>query len=363
MKREINVAIIGVGNCASSLIQGIGYYSDRVNNSKPNGLIHYDICGYKIKDIKIVSAFDVNIKKIGKKISESIFVEPNCTKIFYRKKTLFDNKVLAGPVLDGISKRVGKLIGVHKINKSLDSWEKIIVKELTNKKVDILISYLPVGSKKASRFYAECAIKAKVGFINAIPEFICSTKEGSDKFKIAGLPCAGDDIKSQVGATILHRCLISLIDKRGEIIENTFQLNIGGNTDFLNMKDEERLISKRISKTEAITKIVKGYEFDTKIGPSEYVPYLKDNKICFIEINGKQFGDIPFKIEVKLSVEDSPNSAGAMVDLIRLLKVSKDRKLVGYQDFSSYYFKHPMFQYCDDHCRDMVEEFINYKTK
>lgn len=359
MKKEIKIAIVGVGNCASSLIQGIGYYSNKDRSRKPNGLMHYDICGYRIKDINVVSAFDVNIKKIGKKISEAIFIDPNCTKIFYNKKLLFNNKVSAGPVLDGITKRLSALVKVHKTERTIEDWRKIIVKELTDKKVDILISYLPVGSKQASRFYADCAIRSKIGFINAIPEFICSTKEWSETFKMAGIPCAGDDVKSQLGATILHRSLISLINKRGEAIENTFQLNVGGNTDFLNMLDEERLSSKRISKTEAITKIIREYKFDSKIGPSDYIPHLKDNKICFIEINGTQFGNIPFKLEVKLSVEDSPNSAGVMVDLIRLLKVAMDRKLTGYQDFSSYYFKHPMFQYDDDHCRNVVEKFIN----
>lgn len=361
MEKEIKIAIVGIGNCASSLIQGIGYYFDKDKSQKPNGLMHYDICGYKIKNIKVVSAFDINIKKIGKKISEAIFIEPNCTKTFYNKKSLFNNKVLAGPILDSVTERVLSLVKEHKIKRSLRDWRRIVVKELIDKKVDVLISYLPVGSKKASLFYADCAIGAKIGFINAIPEFICSSKEWSESFKKVGMPCAGDDIKSQVGATILHRSLISLINSRGEIIDNTFQLNIGGNTDFLNMLDEERLSSKRISKTEAITKIIKEYEFDSKIGPSDYIAHLKDNKICFIEINGRQFGNIPFKLEVKLSVEDSPNSAGVMVDVIRLLKVAIDRKLSGYQDFSSYYFKHPMFQYEDDNCRNIVEKFINDK--
>lgn len=200
---------------------------------------------------------------------------------------------------------------------------------------------MPVGSKAASIFYAKCAIKAKVAYANAIPEFICSSEKFSNLFLKAGVPCAGDDIKSQVGATIIHRVLIDIINKRGFTIDNTFQLNMGGNLDFLNMLDEERLISKRISKTEAVTKNASNQQFDTKIGPSDYIEFLDDKKICFIEINGKQFGGVPFKLELKLCVEDSPNSAGVMVDVIRFLKVSLDKKLKGYQDFSSYYFKHP----------------------
>jgi len=359
MNKSIKVAIVGVGNCASSLIQGIGYYSSRsLNGKRRAGLIHNSICGYTIKDIEIVSAFDVNIKKIGRKISDAIFIEPNCTKIFYRNKLLFKSKVLPGPILDGITKRLSKLVNIHRIRKGMAEWQKLVVSELVGKKVDILISYLPVGSKEATRFYAKCALLARVGYINAIPEFICSTGKWDNFFNKAGIPCAGDDIKSQIGATILHRVLISLIDKRGGIIENTFQLNIGGNTDFLNMMDEDRLISKRMSKTEAVTEIVKRYKFDTKIGPSDFVPYLKDNKICFIEINGRQFGDIPFKLEARLSIEDSPNSAGVMVDVIRLIKVAMDKGLGGYQDFSSYYFKHPKKQFDENFCKNIVESFI-----
>lgn len=357
MKKDIKIAIVGVGNCASSLVQGVNYYRNRNIGEKVSGLIFNDIAGYKISDINIVAAFDVNVDKVDKQLSEAIFAEPNNTKIFYNK---ISEKVTVkpGPVLDGLSSRTKKIIKTNGVKKNNSSWTKFVVSELKSKKVDILISYLPVGSRLASIFYANCAIKAGAAYINAIPEFICSTKKYSDIFLKAGLPCAGDDIKSQVGATIVHRVLVDLINKRGLIIDNTYQLNIGGNLDFLNMLDENRLISKRISKTEAVTKNVANQDFETKIGPSDYIPFLKDNKHCFIEINGRQFGNVPFKLELKLSVEDSPNSAGVMVDVIRLLKVCLDRGLAGYQEFSSYYFKHPQNNFSDDDALKIVKQFI-----
>lgn len=360
--KEIRVAIVGVGNCASSLIQGIEYYShyDKKEND-PSGLIFNDICGYDVSDIKIVAAFDVNNFKVGKKIFDAIIAEPNNTKTFF-KNIRNDIIVSPGPILDGLSNRTKKIIKHHDIKRNISGWKNEIVSELKLKKVDILISYLPVGSKRASIFYADCAVKAKVAFANAIPEFICSSDKWAKKFYLAGLPCAGDDIKSQVGATIVHRVLVDLINKRGLKIDNTYQLNVGGNLDFLNMLDEDRLHSKRISKTEAVKKNVPEQDFETKIGPSDYIPFLKDNKLCFIEINGRQFGDVPFKLELKLSVEDSPNSAGVMVDVIRLLKVSIDRGLKGYQNFSSYYFKHPKTNIIDDAAYDLVKNFIANKS-
>lgn len=355
------VAIVGVGNCVSSLVQGLDFYRNTgLSKNRITGLIFNQICGYKVSDITVVSAFDVNINKIGKKISRAIFVEPNNAKCFF--SDVFCNTIVKpGPVLDGLSIRTKKIIKCHKINKSLVKWRKDIVDNLKRNKVDILISYLPVGSKKASIFYADCALKARVAYINAIPEFIASSNGYAKKFHKAGLPCAGDDIKSQVGATIVHRVLTDLINKRGLAIDNTYQLNVGGNLDFLNMLDEDRLISKRISKTEAVTKNILSQKFETRIGPSDYIQFLGDNKLCFIEINGKQFGDVPFKIDVKISVEDSPNSAGAMVDVIRLLKVSLDRGLRGYQDFSAYYFKHPMFNLNDEDALSYVKKFISDK--
>ncbi|MDD5376644.1 MAG: inositol-3-phosphate synthase [Candidatus Gracilibacteria bacterium] len=358
MSKEINVAFIGLGNCASSLIQGIGYYEENhLIETKIPGLITDRIGKYTIGSINIVSAIDVNIEKIGLPISQAIFQHPNCAKIFHQGN-LFSELVIPGPVLDGISERMKGTIKLHDITKSILEWEEYIVNELISKKVDVLVSYLPVGSKEASKFYANCALKAKVAFANAMPEFICSTSDWSERFLKAGVPCAGDDIKSQIGATIIHRALVDLIHKRGQIIDNTFQLNVGGNTDFENMLDEERLISKRISKTEAVTSLVADYDFPTRIGPSDYVPHLNDNKICYINVIGKQFGGVQFSIDVKLSVEDSPNSAGVMVDVIRLLKLAKDKGLGGYQEFSSYYFKHPMYQFDDHHALNIVKDFI-----
>ncbi len=237
-----------------------------------------------------------------------------------------------------------------------------IVQELHKSGAEMLISYLPVGSAEASKFYANETIKAGVGFINAIPEFICSKPEWIAKFKEKGMPCAGDDIKSQFGATILHRIVTRFIEDRGHKIDNTYQLNIGGNTDFLNMKDENRLASKRLSKTNAVTSILEGKEFGVRIGPSDYIPHLNDNKICYINVKGKQFGGLPFELDIKLSVEDSPNSAGVMVDVIRAMRVALDRGISGnLEAISAYYFKSPEVQYRDDIAGTMVEDFINFK--
>lgn len=358
MKRKIKVCVIGLWNCASSLIQGIWYYSNnRKDDEKIIWLINNDIWWYLIQDIEVISAIDVNSLKIGKNISEAIYEKPNCTTIFFRWE-MFTQQVIAWPILDWISDRMCNLISVHDIKKDISEREDDIVSELINKEIDILISYLPVWSKDASKFYANCALKAKVAFANAIPEFICSTEEWSEKFKSAWVPCAWDDIKSQFWATILHRAIVDLINKRGQMIDNTYQLNIWWNTDFENMKDEDRLISKRISKTEAVTWLISEYEFPVRIWPSDFIPHLNDNKICYINLKWKQFWDISFEVDIKLSVEDSPNSAWVMVDVIRLLKLSKDRWLSWYQDFSAYYFKHPSIQISDNEAHNMVQSFI-----
>lgn len=355
---KIKVWIIWLWNCASSLIQGIWYYSNIKNNEdKIIWLINNDIWWYKIQDIDIVSAIEVNIFKIWKTISDAIYEKPNCTKIFF-KWDMFKNKVIPWPIIDGISDRMKNIVNIHNIEKDISEWEEEIVNELVAKKVDILISYLPVWSKEATKFYANCALKAKVAFANAIPEFICSTTEWSDKFERAWIPCAWDDIKSQFWATILHRSIVDLINKRGQIIDNTYQLNIWGNTDFENMKDEDRLISKRISKTEAVTWLIDEYEFPVRIWPSDFIPHLNDNKVCYINLKWRQFWDVPFELDIKLSVEDSPNSAWVMVDVIRLLKLAKDRWLSWYQDFSTYYFKHPSKQIPDSDAYNIVQKFI-----
>jgi len=353
-KKKIKVALAGIGNCASSLVQGLSFYSNADFNNRMVGLAYPDFGGYKISDIEFVVAFDVDSRKVGTDLSKAIFAKPNCTKKFVDVKSL-NVKVLRGPVLDGIAPHMKEYFIIDKSDRSCDVSQILI-----STKADMLICYLPVGSADASRFYAEQAIKAGVGFINAIPEFICSNKEWILRFKEKGLPCAGDDIKSQVGATILHRTLVELIYNRGQVIDNTYQLNIGGNTDFLNMKNESRIVSKRKSKTQAVTSIVKDNKFDVKIGPSDYIPYLKDNKICYINIKGRQFGDIPFEIDLKLSVEDSPNSAGIMVDVIRAMKIALNRGISGnLEAISSYAFKSPSVQYCDNVAKRKVDEFIS----
>ena len=346
------MALVGIGNCASSLVQGVTFYSD--TEDKPIGLMHKIFAGYSISDIEFVVAFDIDKRKVGKDLSEAIFSAPNCTKKFQDVKCL-NIKVLKGSIFDGVAPHMKEYFIDDPSQAPVD-----ITCELKKSCADMLISYLPVGSAEASRFYANEALKAGVGFINAIPEFICSDPGWIHKFKEKGLPCAGDDIKSQFGATILHRILTRFIEDRGHRIDNTYQLNIGGNTDFLNMRDESRLISKRISKTNAVTSILDNKEFGVRIGPSDYIPHLNDNKVCYINIKGKQFGNLPFELDVKLSVEDSPNSAGVMVDVIRSMKVALDRKISGnLEAISAYYFKSPAVQFRDDVAGKMVEDFIN----
>jgi len=360
-KKEIKIAIAGVGNCASSLIQGLFYYKD-VKDEKEliPGLMHNVISGYKISDIKVVSAFDIDKRKVGKDISEAIFSLPNNTKIFFRNISKLGVKVKMGPVLDGVAEHMKEYPENQRFviarEKPVD-----VVEELKRSGAEILINYCPVGSQKATEFYASCCLKAGVAFINAIPVFIVSNKDWAERFEKRGLPCIGDDIKSQVGATIVHRTLSHLFCQRGVKIERSYQLNFGGNTDFLNMLSRKRLKSKKISKTESVeSQLSKRLSYDNlHIGPSDYVPFLKDNKICFIRIEGRKFGNVPVELELRLSVEDSPNSAGCMIDAIRILKLALERKIKGPLISSSAYFmKHPPQQFSDEKAREMVEEFI-----
>jgi len=348
----LKVAIVGVGNCASSLVQGVEYYKDAKEDQFVPGLMHVNFGGYHIRDIKFVAAFDVDANKVGKDISEAIFTPPNCTAKFCKVPEI-GVEVMKGPVSDGLGKYLKPVIPVDPTQKPVD-----VAKVLKDTGADIVVSYLPVGSYEASRFYAQQAIEAGCGYINCIPEFIVSGKEWGERFKKAGLPCAGDDIKSQVGATILHRTLARLLIDRGVKLEESYQLNIGGNTDFLNMLEEERLSSKRVSKTEAVQSQVP-YEVPLRIGPSDYVPFLKDNKVCYIYMRGRKFGDIPLTIDVKLSVEDSPNSAGVVIDAIRAVKLALDRGISGpLIGVSAYFFKHPPIQMIDDEAKQAVEDFI-----
>ena len=349
---KIKVAIAGVGNCASSLVQGIEYYKNAREDQLVPGLMHVNFGGYHIRDIRFVAAFDLDANKVGRDLAEAIFAPPNCT-IKFSDVPKFGVEVMKAPALDSLGKYLKPVIPVDSTQKPVD-----VARALEDAEADILISYLPVGSYEASRHYAKQAIEAGCGFVNCIPEFITSGKEWGERFEDAGLPCAGDDIKSQVGATILHRTLAKLFIDRGVRLEESYQLNIGGNTDFLNMLEEERLSSKRVSKTEAVSSQVP-YEIPLRIGPSDYVPFLKDNKVCYIHMQGRKFGNVPLSIDVKLSVEDSPNSAGVVIDAIRGVKLALDRDIAGpLTGISAYFFKHPPVQMSDEDARQAVEDFI-----
>ena len=351
---EIRVALVGVGNSASALVQGTQYYKDARENTTVPGLMHVNFGGYHIREIKFVAAFEVNKDKIGKDLSEAIFTKPNCVVKIADVPNL-NVKVSSAPIMDGVAKHMREVFNVYdeKAQGSAD-----VVKVLKEAKADVLVNYLPVGSREATRFYAQAAIDAGCAFVNCMPEFIASEQEWSKKFEAAGLPVAGDDIKSQVGATILHRNLVRLCLDRGVIVDETYQLNLGGDTDFLNMTVEERLKTKRISKTEAVTSLVP-YELPTRIGPSDYVHFLNNKKICYITLKGRKFGDRPITLNVKLEVEDSPNSAGVVIDLIRAVKIALDRKIKGALiSVSSYAFKHPPIQVPDSTAKQWVEDYI-----
>lgn len=355
--KSIKIAIVGVGNCASSLVQGLYYYKE---NNDTTGLMHPELGGYKVGDIEVVAAFDIDERKVGKPLNEAIFQKPNCTKVFYDSIPPSNVEVMMGHVLDGVAPHMHKYPPDQTF--IIAKKEPVdVVKVLKETGAEIVLNYLPVGSEEASRFYAKCALEAGCAFVNNIPVFIASDKEWASKFEERKLPIAGDDIKSQVGATILHRLLVKLFVDRGIKIERTYQLNIGGNTDFLNMLERERLHSKKVSKTEAVQSLLNAPldEENIYVGPSDYVPWLKDNKICFIRIEGKKFGQTPIVLDLRLSVEDSPNSAGVVVDVIRCCKLALDRGIGGpLISISAYAMKHPPKQFQDEEARQMVEEFI-----
>ena len=353
---KIRVAIAGLGNCASALIQGVEYYRDQKEGEIP-GLMHVNFGGYYIDDIEFVAAFEVNGLKIGRDISEAIFADSNiCAK--YADVPPTGVKVLPGPVSDGVAPHMVEPFHVNMEQEPVDVSEALV-----QSGADMLINYLPVGSAKGTKLYAEASLETGCAFVNCIPEFIASVPEWGERFARAGLPVAGDDIKSQVGATILHRAMAELFYERGVHIESTYQLNIGGNTDFLNMTVEERLRTKRISKTEAVTSLIP-YEVPTRIGPSDYVPFLGDHKICYIRVNGHGFGNLPITLDAKLTVNDSPNSGGVVIDVIRAVKIALDRGISGpLTGISSYAFKHPPVQVNDEVAHRWVEEFIEGKRE
>ena len=356
---EIRTALIGVGNSASALIQGTQYYKDAKENTTVPGLMHVNFGGYHIRDLKFVAAFEVNKEKIGKDLSEAIFTKPNCVEKIADVPHL-NVEVSPAPIMDGVANHMREVFNVYD---EKTEGHADVVKVLKDSKVEVLVNYLPVGSREATRFYAQAAIDAGCAFVNCMPEFIGSNEGWSKKFEVAGLPVAGDDIKSQVGATILHRNLVRLCLDRGVIVDETYQLNLGGDTDFLNMTVEERLKTKRISKTEAVTSLVP-YDLPTRIGPSDYVHFLGNKKICYITLKGRKFGDRPININVKLEVEDSPNSAGVVIDLIRAVKLALDRKIKGALiSVSSYAFKHPPIQVPDPTAKQWVEDYIEGKRE
>jgi len=357
---QIRVAIVGVGNSACTLVQGTQYYKDAKETESVPGLMHVNFGGYHIRDIVFVAAFEVNKDKIGKDLSEAIWIKPNVCEKFSDVPYL-GVKVSPAPILDGVATHMREVFNVYDDSATKES----VVQTLKEAKAEVIINYLPVGSHEASRFYAQCALDAGCAFVNCMPEFIGSDASGEwpKKFEAKGLPVLGDDIKSQVGATILHRNLVRLCIDRGVIVDETYQLNLGGDTDFQNMTEEHRLKSKRISKTEAVTSLVP-YAVPTRIGPSDYVEFLGNKKICYINLKGRKFGNRPINISVKLEVEDSPNSGGVVIDLIRAAKIALDRKLSGALiSMPAYAFKHPPKQIPDSQAHQWTEEWIAGKRE
>jgi myo-inositol-1-phosphate synthase len=354
---KIRVAIIGVGNCASSLVQGIEYYKNAKEGDFVPGVMHVNLGGYHIRDVEFVAAFDIDKNKVGKDLSEAIFTWPNNTAKF-AQVPFKGVKVSRGMTHDGLGKYLSQII------QKAPGATADIVSILRETKTDVVVSYLPVGSEEATKWYVEQVLEAGCAFINCIPVFIASEKYWQKRFEAHRLPIIGDDIKSQVGATILHRTLVNLYLDRGMPIDRTYQLNTGGNTDFLNMLERERLHSKKISKTNAVTSQIKarGLSIDPEnvhVGPSDYVPWQKDNKLCFLRIESRHFGDVPTYLDCRLSVEDSPNSGGVVIDAIRCAKLALNNKISGALFApSSYFMKSPPRQYTDTEARDMTEKFI-----
>ncbi len=351
---KVRVAIIGVGNCASSLVQGVAFYREASRDDFVPGLMHVDLGGYLPRDIEFTAAFDVSAAKVGLDLGEAIFAEPNNTIRFAQVPEL-GVKVKRGMTHDGLGAYLRDVI--PKSSASTDD----IVGILKATRTDVVVSYLPVGSEMATKWYVEQVLEAGCAFVNCIPVFIASTPYWNKRFAQRRLPIIGDDIKSQLGATIVHRILTDLFRKRGVRLDRTYQLNFGGNTDFLNMLERERLVSKKISKTQSVTSQL-GHpmrERDVHVGPSDYVPWLEDRKFCHIRMEGTAFGNVPIGCEVKLEVWDSPNSAGVVVDAIRCAKIALDRGLGGALNGpSSYYMKSPPLQFTDDQARELVEAFI-----
>ncbi len=361
---EIRVAIAGVGNCASSLVQGVHYYGQNASGTAGDvGLMHPTLGGYGAGDIKVVAAIDIDARKVGRPLNEAIFAAPNNTKVFYDKIPGQDVTVRMGAVMDGVADHMKdypehrRFMPADEPDASAEDIEKL----LRESGAEILMNYLPVGSQKATEFYAECCLNTGVSLINCIPVFIVSEPQWASRFAEAGIPCVGDDIKAQVGATIVHRILARIIEQRGAKIDATYQLNTGGNTDFLNMLNQARLGSKRISKTDAVQSQLKKPLPDEQIhiGPADYVPWQNDNKVCFLRIEARGFGGVPLNVEARLSVEDSTNSAGETIDAIRCCKLARGNGLAGpLEAISAWTMKHPPKQFSDSEAYRMLEQFI-----
>lgn len=364
---SIRIALAGVGNCACALVQGLYYY--RTGRTQDcTGLMHWDVGGYKPFDIEVVAAFDIDQRKVGLDLSLAVFAPPNCTTRLVDLVPETGVPVIMGKVLDGFpeSMRASEPDHSFVLASCPEPSREEVVKVLSESKAEILLIYLPVGSEKAAQFYAECALDAGVAVVNNIPVFLASDPAWARRFEELGVPIIGDDIKSQLGATIVHRVLADLFKQRGVELDKTYQLNVGGNADFLNMLDRNRLASKRTSKTEAVQSVA-GKNLDQRnihIGPSDYVSWLQDKKICFLRMEGRIFGDVPVELELRLSVEDSPNSAGVVIDAIRCCKLALDRGQGGpLEGPSAYFMKRPPVQHPDSHARLLTEAFISGKTE
>ncbi len=360
---QINIAIAGVGNCASALVQGIEYYK-RKQAGDAVGLMHWDVGGYTPDTIRVVAAFDIDQRKVGQDVADAIFQPPNCTTRFCEHIPESGAIVQMGRMLDGVSEHMSEYDEARTFlpAEAPQPEREEVVQILKASRADVLLNYLPVGSEEATRFYAACALEAGVAFVNNIPVFIASDPKWADRFHRKGVPLIGDDIKSQLGATITHRVLTDLFRKRGVQLDRTYQLNTGGNTDFLNMLNRGRLSSKKKSKTEAVQSVAASRlkNENIHIGPSDYVPWQNDNKVCFIRMEGRLFGDVPMNLEMRLSVEDSPNSAGVAIDAIRCAKLALDRNMGGVLEAPSAYFcKHPPSQHTDDAAYQMLEAYID----
>lgn len=356
---KIRCAVVGVGNCFAGLVQGVEYYKQHPDQEVV-GVMHPIIAGYSIYDLEFVAAFDVDSKKVGKKLSDAVYSEPNKVKWVPSLSSMNDVVVMQSPRLDGVGHYVEKVVTAVP-DKPVEELKKEILEELKKKKVEILVSYLPVGADKATQFWAQICLDSKLAFVNCMPSFIASEPSWAEKFKKAGLPVVGDDIKGQVGATIVHRTLAKLCDDRGTKIEKTYQINVGGNTDFLGMKEQERLQSKKISKTESVQSQLKQRlpEENIYVGPSDFIPFLSNTKLMFMRIEGRMWANIPYNMEVRLEVDDKANSAGIVIDAVRLAKIALERKLAGpIEPASAYLMKHPPKQMSDPEARAELERYI-----